>query len=129
MTTLEVVRRWVAAVNALDVPAVMACSAADIELGGPRGTTRGQPRLREWVERGGLRMETERTFAADNRAVLVQRVTWRDRAGMTIAEASIANRFVVAGDRVSLVVRYDSLTEALRDAGLGEGDEVDEARC
>jgi limonene-1,2-epoxide hydrolase len=125
MTALEVVRRWVAAVNALDIPAVMACSAGDIELGGPRGTTRGQPRLREWVERGGLRMDTRRTFAAGDRAVLAQRVPWRDRAGMAIAEASIASRFAVSGDRITAVVRYDSLLEALEDAGLSEEDEVE----
>ena len=124
MTPIEVVRHWVAAVNAMDVPAVMARSAGDIQLGGPRGTSRGQPKLREWVERARLRMETERTFASSDRVVLVQRATWRDQAGMTIAEASITHRFVVSDDRVSAVVRYDSLTEALRDAALTEHDEI-----
>ena len=37
VTPLEVVREWVSAVNALDVPAVMSRSSSDIELGGPRG--------------------------------------------------------------------------------------------
>ena len=122
---LQLVREWVDAVNALDVPAVMARSAGNIELGGPRGTSRGQPRLREWVERGRLHLDTRRAFAADDRVVLFQRVTWRDHNGLAVAEAAIAHRFAVADDRVTLIVRHDSLEEALKEAGLTEADEVE----
>ena len=124
MTALDVVGEWVGAVNALDVRRVMARSAGDIEMGGPRGVTRGQPSVREWVERAKLHMETRRAFSSGDRVVLLQRVTWRDHQGLTIAEASIAHRFVVAGDRIAVVFRHETLDDALRAAGLTEADAI-----
>jgi hypothetical protein len=124
VTPLDVVQAWVAAVNALDVRGVMTRSTADIELGGPRGIARGAPQLREWVERARLQMETRRTFAAGDRVVLLQRATWRDHAGLTVAEATVATRFVVAGGRVAVAVRHDQLDDALAAAGLTEADEI-----
>jgi hypothetical protein len=122
-STVQVARAWVAAVSTQDVPTVMAHSTRDIALGGPRGTARGQPALRDWVERTGLQMTVERVFAAGTCVVLLHQAVWRDRNGLAIAEATIANRFEVTGDRISAVTRYDGLTEALADAGLTEADE------
>jgi hypothetical protein len=119
----DVVRRWVAAVNDARVLDVMALSAGDIEVGGPRGSGRGQPLLREWVERAHLNMHTRRAFARDDRVVLLQRAAWRDDKGTPIAEAIIANRFRVADGRVAAIVRYDDLDVALHDAHLSEQDE------
>lgn len=120
---VQVVSEWVAAVNAQDIPGVVARSTRDVVLGGPRGSARGQKELRDWVERAGLQMTTDRVFAAGTRVVLLQQAAWRDRRGLVIAEATVANRFEVAGDRVSAVTRYDSLSGALADAGLTEADE------
>jgi hypothetical protein len=125
MTALDVVHEWVEAVTAASVPRVMARSAGDIVLGGPRGTIRGQPALRDWVENGGLQMFTERRFAAGTRVVLAQRAVWRDRRGLPIADARIAHRFAVDEGRVSVAVRYDSLAKALADSQLTEADEID----
>lgn len=122
-TPLQVVYAWVSAVNAQDIPEVVARSARDIVLGGPRGTARGTRELRDWVERAGLQMTTERVFAADTRVVLLQQAVWRDPRGLTIGEATIATRFEVTGNRVGRVMRYDSLPEALSAAGLSEADE------
>lgn len=120
---VALVRAWVAAVNAVDIPGVVSRSSRDIVLGGPRGSAVGQKELRDWVERTRLLIDVERIFAAGTRVVLLHRATWRDPKGLRIAEATQASRFDVAGDRVSTVVRYDSLDDALRDAGLSERDE------
>lgn len=120
---LHVVRAWVAAVNAQDVPAVMARSTRDIAISGPRGTARGQPALRDWVERTGLQMSIARAFVREGHVVLLHHAVWRDRQGLAIAEATIANRFEVSGDRISAVARYDGLAEALLDAGLTDAHE------
>lgn len=124
MTPLDVVREWTLAVNVADVPGVMARSTGDVQLGGPRGFTRGQPKLREWVERTRLHFETRRTFASGDRVVLFGRAIWRDQGGLTIAEADMATRFIVAGGRVGVVVRHDDLDEALAAAELTAADEV-----
>ena len=124
MTPIEVVHAWLVAVNALDIPGVMAWSTGDVEVTGPRGTSRGQPALREWVERARLHLETQRSFASGDRIVLWQRATWRDPHGLVVAETDVANRFVVSGDRISTIVRYDVLEPALEDARLTASDEI-----
>ena len=102
----------------------MAWSSGEVEMHGPRGVTRGQPQLREWVERTGVHLATERTFARADTVVLAQQATWRDQAGLTIARGPLAHRFTVAGDRVTLIARHDDLVGALKEAGLTEADEV-----
>src|SRR5262245_52231941 len=124
MNTTAVVQAWLAAVNARDVPGVMACSSGDIEVCGPRGVTRGQPQLRDWVERTGVHLETERTFARGEIVVVAQQATWRDQAGMTIASGPLAHRFTVSDERVVLIARHEHLADALKEAGLTEADEV-----
>jgi SnoaL-like domain len=124
MKTTALVQAWVAAVNARDVPGVMARSSRDVEVRGPRGVTRGQPHLRDWVERTGVHLVTERTFARGEWVVLAQHATWRDQAGLTIANGPLAHCFTVAGERVVLVARHGSLAGALKEAGLTEADEV-----
>ena len=124
MKTTAVVQEWLAAVNARDVPGVMAWSSGEVEMHGPRGVTRGQPQLREWVERTGVHLATERTFARADTVVLAQQATWRDQAGLTIARGPLAHRFTVTGDRITLIARHDDLVGALKEAGLTEADEV-----
>ena len=124
MTPVDVVREWVDAVNAQRVLGVMARSARDIVMHGPRGTARGQPALRQWVERSGLHMTIERTFAQGPHVVVRHHATWRDVSGLTVAEATIANHFVVSGDRVQSVSRFDALADALADAALSDAHEL-----
>jgi hypothetical protein len=121
---IRLVEQWVEAVNAADIPGAVALSDADVELVGPRGASRGQKQLRDWVERAGLRMTTRRAFAREQRVVLLQDAEWRDPKGTPIAASVIASSFVVAGGRVVSVRRYDQLDAALRDARLDDRDEV-----
>jgi hypothetical protein len=123
MTPLQVVEAWVQAVNARDVPAAMARTSGSVEMRGPRGASRGQPAVRDWIEKTGIRLDTERAFVRDDHVVLLQRATWRDRVGLVVAEGSMTHHFVVAGERVAFVGRYETLEDALRDTGMTVDDE------
>jgi hypothetical protein len=124
MQPVDVVRAWIEAVNAQHVLGVMARSARGISMRGRRGSMQGQPALREWVERSGLHMTCERTFAHGEHVVVLHHATWRDGGGFTVAEAAVANHFVASGDRVQSVSRFDALSDALADAGLSPSHEV-----
>ena len=54
---LEVVRAWHDAVSRGDANALVALSADDIEVGGPRGSAHGHAILRDWLERAGIQLQ------------------------------------------------------------------------
>jgi hypothetical protein len=56
---VEVVQAWVAAANAGDAERLVALSAPDIEVVGPRGIGAGHRLLREWLARAGLSSKRE----------------------------------------------------------------------
>jgi O-acetyl-ADP-ribose deacetylase (regulator of RNase III)/ketosteroid isomerase-like protein len=115
---VDVVHAWLAASNAAAAERLVELSAPDIEIIGPRGTARGHDVLREWLARAGARFETERVFSAGDRVVVEQHGVWQTPDGQHRGEAKLASRFVVRAGRVQQVQRYDSLREALADAGL-----------
>jgi hypothetical protein len=67
-----VVLAWHAALNAGDVEAVIGLSAAEIEVGGPRGTARGVDVVREWVARAGIRLEPGRMYGSGAGPLVVE---------------------------------------------------------
>ncbi len=120
----SVVARWVAAVNAGDVPGALAVCTSDVEMTGSHGSGRGHPVLRAWIERARIHTDTRRVFARGRSVVLVQHAIWRDEKGFTIAHATIVNSFVVADGLLARIARHDRLEDALEDAGLTGADEV-----
>ena len=124
-TPLGVVRAWLEAVNAQDVERVLALSDPELEIVGPRGTARGHPVLRDWLGRAGVTLETRRAFARGDAVVVAQRGVWRSaETGGEASGADVASRFRVADGRVTQYARHERLEDALREAGLSEGDEV-----
>ena len=125
---LAVALAWVDAANRNDPDALVALSAPDVEVVGPRGSVRGAAVLREWVARAGLTLGTRRAFTRGDAVVLEQRAVWRSpETGEVVGEADVASRFRVEGGRVAAYERHDALGAALRAAGLGEPDEADSA--
>jgi O-acetyl-ADP-ribose deacetylase len=112
----EVVTEWLDASNATDVDRITALSAPDIEIVGPRGTARGREMLIDWLGRAGARFETLGVSSEDEQVVVEQHGVWRSSDGA--GEARVACRFVVRRAQVQLVQRYDSLAQALSDAGI-----------
>ncbi len=122
---LAVVQAWQEAANRQDGDSLVGLSAPDVEVVGPRGSGRGHQLLRDWLARAGLTLETRRAFARGDAVVLTQRAVWRSaEAGGVAGEREVASRFRVSGGRVAQVARHDDLGAALREAGLGESDEV-----
>jgi hypothetical protein len=121
-----VVRAWQDAANVKDIDRLVELSDPDIEVVGPRGSGRGHRLLREWLGRAGLSLETRRVFVRGNAVVVAQHGVWRSaETGEVTGERDVASLFRVAGRRVAYFARYDSLDDALREAGLDYGDEAE----
>ncbi len=124
----EVVKQWVEAANRQDLDALLAVSAPDIEVIGPRGSARGHQILREWLARAGLGLEIRREFARGDAVVLAQHGVWRSpESGEVAGEADVASSFRVSSGRVVRYARHENLAMALQDVGLGTSDEVSAA--
>lgn len=120
-----VVLAWQEAANAQDAGRLVALSAPDIAIVGPRGAAHGHQVLREWLARAGVRLAPRRVFARGAAVVVAQHGVWREAGtGAILGEQAVASSFRVADGRVARVARFDLLAEALADAGLGEADEV-----
>jgi ketosteroid isomerase-like protein len=121
---LEVVQHWQDAVNARDVPALMALSNPKIEIVGPRGSAFGQDMLRQWLERASLSLSPQQSFQRDQTVVVAQHAVWRSAESEIVGEADVASVFRIENDKVLYYARFDSLEEALQQGGLTEDDET-----
>lgn len=121
---VRIVHEWLAAVNVGDVEGVLARTAPDVTLVGPRGVARGHQVLRAWLGHAGATFDTRETYAGGNVVVVAQHGVWHDaETGAVRGEADVATRFVVTDGRVTEMQRYDDgLGAALRAAGLTEAD-------
>lgn len=122
---VQVVQAWQEAANRQDVAGVLARSALDIMIVGPRGEARGHAALEAWLARAGLSLTTRQLYARGDSVVANQHGVWRAPAtGEVVGEADVATLFRVAGGRVCFLARYDQLAEALAAAGLSAGDRL-----
>ncbi|HEX8830948.1 MAG TPA: nuclear transport factor 2 family protein [Longimicrobium sp.] len=111
---VAIVQAWIAAVNAADVDAVLALSAPDIGIAGPRGTAKGHEPLRAWLGHAGATFEPVGTFHRGDSVVVAHLGVWPDGDGPVEG----ATRFRVRDGQVAEMERYSSILEALRTAGL-----------
>ncbi len=113
------VEGWHEALNGSDADGLVALSHPEIEVGGPRGSGRGAQLLREWVARANVRLEPRRVFALKDRMVVEQWARWRsDDTGEATGSRMVASVFVVRNGKVTSVLRYDTLADALVAADL-----------
>jgi hypothetical protein len=119
MTPAEVASAWQTAVNARDQAALLALTDPEIEIVGPRGVAHGHEILLAWLDRAQLELTTRRSFARGDAVVLAQHGVW---AGQS--EADVATSFVIRDGKVVRLARYDTIAEALADAGLTVDDEL-----
>jgi hypothetical protein len=64
-------------------------------------------------------------FERDDVVVVAQHGIWRSvNTGDMMGEANIASRFQISDGRVVQYARYDTLHEALAEAGLTDADEI-----
>lgn len=109
---------WHAALNAGDLERLLALSSPDIEVGGPRGATRGAEVLRDWATRSGIRLEPRQCFGEAATVVVEQVARWPGESGESGEPQVVASVFRVEAGRVSSVVRYPDVAAARAAAGL-----------
>ncbi len=118
---VRIVETWHEALNEGDVDRLVALSHPNIELGGPRGTGRGSQLLREWVARANVRLEPRRIFHQADTVAVEQEAVWRSpNTGQVIGSHTVASVFVLHDGRITSLLRYDDLAEALRTANPNE---------
>lgn len=117
------VHAWLAALNTADAATLLAVSAPDIALIGPRGTATGHGALRTWLQHAGATFTTLATYARGDAVVVAQRGVWRGpQTGGVESAVEVATRFRVAAGLVAELQRYDGLDAALEAAGLTPAD-------
>ena len=128
---LAVVEDWLAAVDAGDAPRLMALTAAEVELVGPRGAVRADRSvLAGWLAGAGFSARSRRwSRGGDGRVVVEQDARWVDVGTGQVqgGHVRIASEFLVdpVGRLVVRYARHDGGTAgALTAAGLSERDEV-----
>lgn len=120
------VRSWQKAANEQDLSTVLAYSAPNITIVGPRGVAEGHEVLRAWLGRAGLTLTTQQLYVGGDSVVAAQRGVWRSlETGQVTGEADVATWFRVADGRVAHLARYDQLDDALEAAGLSAADLYD----
>jgi ketosteroid isomerase-like protein len=121
----RVVRAWHEALNSGDVDLLVELSHPDVEVGGPRGVGHGAQLLREWVGRAKIRLEPRRVFHREDTVVVEQWAKWRSAdTGQVTSGQSVSSVFVVRDDRITCVMRYPDLADALDAANLDESYET-----
>lgn len=129
MTATEValVARWHELLNEGNVEALLALVHPDVEVGGPRGASRGAAVLRQWVGQAGARLEPLRYFHRDGTVVVEQVGSWPSPGQEAAAARQIvATVFRVHNGLITTIHRFDSLAAALAAAGLGASDGASE---
>ncbi len=123
---IDTVVAWHRALNGGDVDRLLGLSSDDVEIGGPRGTGKGAPLLRDWATRAGISLEPRRIFHRAGTLVVEQAARWRQsETGPMTDPESVATVFLVREGRVTSVVRHPEVASALAAAGLDDSDEVE----
>jgi ketosteroid isomerase-like protein len=120
---LSVVSLWHAALARGDLPTLLSTMAEDVELLGPRGSTRGHEAFREWFAKAGFTALPKRRFCGGlGQVVVEQQGRWRDHHGERTG--TVASAFVVRNGKIVKYERFDELAQALTMAGLREIHEI-----
>ncbi len=122
---IRIVRAWHKALHSGDADLLVELSHSDVEVGGPRGASRGTQLLREWVGRANIRLEPRRVFHRADTVVVEQWAEWRSAdTGQVTDGQSVSSVFLVRDDRIARVMRYPILADALDAANLDESYEA-----
>ena len=106
----QTVRAWHQALNTGDLDRLLALSAADVEVGGPRGTGHGRDLLRDWFGRVGVRIEPISMETRGDSVVVEQDARWPGDADAQ----PVASVFRVRDGLVVSVIRYPGAAAARR---------------
>jgi SnoaL-like protein len=115
---------WHQLLNAGDIEGLLALIHPDVEVGGPRGASRGLQVFREWFGRAGVGLTPVRYFHKGAVVVAEEDGLWQAPGGEAIGSQTVWSLFSVEDCLITRIYRFDSLAGALRAAGMDEADEV-----
>ena len=119
----ELVRAWHTAVNTGDADAMSSLLIPDVAVGGPRGSGQGANLVRDWVGGTGIIMEPRRAWHRGDAVVVEQHARWPDATtGEPGASHTVFTAFQVRAGRISRILRFDTLADALQVSGLSADD-------
>lgn len=122
---LAIVATWHEALNAGQHDQLAALTDDEIEFVGPRGSGSGVALVTDWASRAGIRLQPSRWFHEDGTVVVEEQAQWQAEAtGEWGEEQTVATAFLVRAGRIRRLARFDTLAEALADAGLDTSNEV-----
>ena len=108
--TVTLILAWHDALNAARTDEVLALSAPNIRVGGPRGSAEGHEVLADWVRQAGIQL-TPTVIHQGARALYVeQEARWPEHGDDVTSACTV---FEVADGLVAAVLRYDTLEDAL----------------
>ena len=128
MESIDVVLAWHAALGRRDVHELVGLLAPAVEIAGPRGTGSGTAAdVVDWVERSGISLEPRRTWLRGDAVVVEQIAHWPDPEHPGAVEdrtdpVTVFTAFQVANNRITRLLRFDTLPPALAASGLDERD-------
>ena len=99
---------WHAALNAGDIARLLSLCADDVEVGGPRGISRGRNILEDWVARANIRLRPGRIEQYGTSVIVEQRAAWSDGEPQPVGSV-----FEVRDGVVARVIRYPDFKSAL----------------
>lgn len=124
---LAVVGLWHLALKDGDRATLLATIGEDVELRGPRGTTRGTAAFQDWIDRAHFKAVPRRRFCGGEGTVVVEQLArWREHHGDVTA--AIASAFVVRDGRIRRIEWFDELAMALTIYKLRDVHEVTRRR-
>lgn len=120
------VREWHRIVNERDIEAARRVVTDDMTVGGPRGKAMGRDSFIDWIGHAGIRLEPVSWHPVDADTIVVEQdATWPDREDSNPEDPPVrlATLFRLAGDRVAVALRFDTLHDALDAASRSSVDE------
>jgi ketosteroid isomerase-like protein len=124
-SALKIVADWHTALNEGQVERLVEMVRPDVEVGGPRGKTKGAGVVREWFGRANIRLWPLRYFARQDTVIVEERGEWiAPDSGQVTGSQSVATVFTVRDGLIAGILRYDNIETALKEGGLGWPDEI-----
>ena len=115
---------WHRLLNIGDIEGLLALIHPDVEVGGPRGASRGLEVFRAWFGRAGVRLTPVRYFHKGAVVVAEEDGVWQAPGGAAAGSQTVWSLFAVDDGLITRIHRFDSRVAALQAAGLDEADEV-----
>jgi len=125
LSEVEVVIDWHTALNAGDMDGMIGLVHEDVEVGGPRGKTRGVDAMREWFGRAGVTLKPLQFYYGGETVVVDEDAEWHSAGGQVTDAQPVTTVFVVIDRRIASILRYEDTATALAEAGLTEVDMIE----